>query len=43
MARPSAPLAKLVSKFRDELTSHTRPELADTPKNPVTEKAMASL
>ena len=39
----SWPTEAIISKFRDELTSHTRPELADTPKNPVTEKAMASL
>ncbi|MFN0128887.1 MAG: NADH-quinone oxidoreductase subunit NuoF [Verrucomicrobiales bacterium] len=39
----SWPTEAIIAKFRDELIAHTRPELADVPKNEVTRLAVASL
>jgi NADH-quinone oxidoreductase subunit F len=39
----SWPTEAIIAKFRDELIAHTKPDLADTPKNEVTKRAMASL
>ena len=39
----SWPTEAIIAKFRDELVAHTRPELAGTPKNEITRRAMASL
>jgi len=39
----SWPTEAIIAKFRDELVAKTSPNLADTPKNEVTKRAMASL